>query len=304
MEVNRRGFMQCMAWAGTGVLWTVTGGVLSSCTMASSSTSAAGSFSFAQISDTHIGFNGPANRDSMATLAAAIARINALPEPPAFVLHTGDLSHTQKAGAFDTVNEALKGVRTERMFFIPGEHDVFGDGGKEYLARFATGTVGGRGWRSFEYRGVHFVGLVNVLQYKADGLGNLGREQLEWLEKDLAPLGASTPIVVYSHVPLWAVYPQWGWATGDGAQALGYLKRFGSVTALNGHIHQVIHKVEGNINFHSAMSTAFPQPAPGGAPSPGPMRVADDQLRKLLGVREVRYVEGGGTLAVVNTPLA
>jgi 3',5'-cyclic AMP phosphodiesterase CpdA len=304
MDVNRRGFMQCMAWAGTGALWTVTGGVLSSCSLAGSDTSGTGSFSFAQISDTHVGFNGPANRDAMATLAEAIARINALPTPPAFVLHTGDLSHTQKAGAFDTVNEALKGVRTERIFFIPGEHDVFGDGGKEYLARYGADTVGGRGWRSFDYRGVHFVGLVNVLQYKADGLGNLGREQLEWLEKDLAPLGASTPILVYSHVPLWAVYPQWGWATGDGTQAFGYLKRFGSVTALNGHIHQVISKVEGNITFHSAMSTAFPQPSPGAAPSPGPMRVADDQLRKVLGVRAVNHAQGSGTLAVVNTPLA
>ena len=304
MDVSRRGFMECMAWAGTGVVWTMTGGVLSGCSLAGSPASADGTFSFAQISDTHLGFNGPANRDSTATLNESIARINALPAPPAFVLHTGDLSHGQKPGAFDTLNESLKAVKAERIFFIPGEHDVFSDGGKEFLSRYGADTVAQRGWRSFDYRGVHFVGLVNVLQYKADGLGNLGREQLEWLEKDLAPLGGSTPIVVYSHVPLWAVYPQWGWVTGDGTQALGYLKRFGSVTALNGHIHQVIQKVEGNISFHSAMSTAFPQPAPGAAPSPGPMRVADDQLRKLLGVRSVNHVAGSGTLAVVNSPLA
>ena len=303
MDVTRRGFMQCMAWAGTGVLWTVTGGVLSSRSLAEAAPGADDrAFTFAQISDTHVGFNGPANRDATATLNEAIARINALATPPAFVLHTGDLTHGQKAGAFDTLNEALKSVRAERTFFIPGEHDVFLDGGKEYLGRYGAGTMG-QGWRSFDYAGTHFVGLVNVLQYKADGLGNLGREQLEWLEKDLAPLSASTPVVVYSHVPLWAVYPAWGWTTGDAAEALGHLRRFGSVTALNGHIHQVLQKVEGNVSFHSAMSTAFPQPAPGAAPSPGPMRVADDQLRKVLGVRELRHVPGAVPLAVVNTPL-
>lgn len=301
--VGRRRFMECLAWAGTGVLWTMAGGVLSSCSLGGRA-SADGTFSFAQISDTHVGFSGPANRDSMATLAEAIARINALPAAPAFVIHTGDLSHSQKPGAFDTLNEALKGVRTERVFHVPGEHDVFLDGGKDYLARYGADTVGGRGWRSFDYRGVHFVGLVNVLSYKADGLGNLGAEQLAWLQKDLAPLGASTPLVLYSHVPLWAVYPAWGWTTGDATQALSYVKRFGSVTALNGHIHQVLQKVEGSVTFHAAMSTAFPQPAPGAAPSPGPMRVADDQLRKVLGAREVRQTSAPGPLAVVNLPLA
>src|SRR5262245_17640387 len=175
MDVSRRGFMQCMAWAGTGVLWTMAGGVLSSCSLASQSSGASGTFSFAQISDTHVGFGGPANPNAMATLAESIARINALPTPPAFVLHTGDLSHGQKAGAFDTLNESLKALKTERVLFIPGEHDVFLDGGKEYLARYGSGTVG-QGWRSFDYKGVHAIGLVNVLQYKADGLGNLGRE--------------------------------------------------------------------------------------------------------------------------------
>ena len=297
MEVSRRGFMQCMAWAGTGVLWTAAGGVLSSCSLAETGRQTSGTSSFAQISDTHVGFAGPANRDAMATLAESIARINALPAPPAFVVHTGDLTHSQKAGAFDTLNESLKALKTERVFYVPGEHDVFLDGGKEYLSRHGS-------WRSFDYRGVHFVGLVNVLSYKADGLGNLGREQLEWLEKDLAPLSASTPIVVYSHIPLWAVYPQWGWTTGDATQAFASLRRFGSVTALNGHIHQVLQKVEGNITFHAAMSTAFPQPAPGSAPSPGPMRVPDDQLRRVLGVREVRHVAGAGALAVVDASLA
>jgi 3',5'-cyclic-AMP phosphodiesterase len=143
-----------------------------------------------------------------------------------------------------------------------------------------------------------------VLNFKAGGLGALGPEQIEWLEKDMAPLGSSTPIVLFAHVPLWAVYPKWGWVTEDAAQALGYLKRFGSVTVLNGHIHQVLQKVEGNVTFHTAMSTAFPQPAPGVGPGPGPLKVAADQLRGLLGVREVSYVEGKGRLAVVDSTLA
>jgi len=305
MDMDRRGFLECMAWVGTGVVWTAAGGVLSSRTLAQAAeTPAGGDFGFVQISDTHIGFKGEANKDVTATLGEAIARINALPTPPAFVLHTGDLTHAQKPGAFDTVAEMLKGVKTERVFYVPGENDVFLDGGKEYLARYGKGTVGGKGWRSFDHRGVHFIGLVNVLSYKANGLGSLGAEQLEWLESDVQGLTSSTPIVVFAHVPLWAVYPQWGWATDDSEQALGYLKRFGAVTVLNGHIHQVMQKVEGNVAFHTAMSTAFPQPAPGAAPSPGPMKVDADRLRTLLGLREVRYVRGQGSLAVVDSTLA
>ena len=180
---------------------------------------------------------------------------------------------------------------------------MFADGGAEYLERFATDPPG-RGWQSFDYRGVHFVGLVNVLTYKAGGVGNLGAEQLEWLERDVAGLASSTPIVVFAHVPLWAVYPQWGWVTDDAGRALGYLKRFGSVTVLNGHIHQIMQKVEGNVTFHTARSTAFPQPAPGAAPAPGPMKVPADTLRGVLGIRELTYAAGRDALAVVDPTLA
>jgi len=304
-HMDRRGFLECMTWVGTGVLWGAAGGVLSSRTLAHAADAAAGGdFSFVQISDTHIGFKGQANPDVTATLETAIAKINALPSPPAFVLHTGDLTHAQKPGAFDAVGELLKTVKTERVFYVPGENDVFLDGGKEYLGRYGRGTAGGRGWQSFDYRGVHFVGLVNVESYKAKGLGSLGVEQLEWLEKDVAGLPSSAPIVVFTHVPLWAVYPTWGWATADGEQALGYVRRFGSVTVLNGHIHQVLQKVEGNVAFHTAMSTAFPQPAPGAAPSPGPMKVPEDRLRGVLGLREVTYLQGRSPLAVVDRTLA
>jgi Icc protein len=304
-RIDRRGFLECMAWAGTGVLWAAAGGVVSSrlITQAAAAEAPTGGFSFVQISDTHVGFRGQANKDAVATLQQVVARINALDPAPAFVLHTGDQTHGQKAGAFDTVAEILKGLRAERVFYVPGEHDVFLDGGKEYLARYGAGTVGGRGWQSFEHRGTHFVGLVNVLQYKGEGVGALGEEQIEWLRKDLAPLADSTPVVVFSHVPLWAVYPQWGWTTEDAERALAFLRRFGSVTVLNGHIHQVLQKVEGTVRFHTAMSTAFPQPAPGSAPGPGPMKIPEPAARRLLGLREVTYVPGRQPLAVVDSTL-
>ena len=288
-----------MAWVGTGVLWTASGGVLSSrlVTDAAAADAAPATFSFVQISDTHVGFKGEANPDAAATLRQVVERVNAMPAAPAFVLHTGDQTHGQKAGAFDTVAEILKGLRAERTFYVPGEHDVFLDGGTEYLARYGKGTVGGRGWQSFDYKGTHFVGLVNVLKYKGEGMGALGEDQLEWLKKDVAPLSSSTPVVVFSHVPLWAVYPAWGWTTEDAERALASLRRFGSVTVLNGHIHQVLQKVEGNVTFHTAMSTAFPQPAP------GPMKIPQAQARRMIGVTDVTYVPGQHPLAVVDTTL-
>jgi Icc protein len=303
--IDRRGFLECMAWAGTGVLLTVSGGILSSRTLAHAAGALPpeGDFSFVQISDSHIGFAAEPNKDVTATLQQAIAKINALPTPPEFVLHTGDLSHSQKPGAFDILAENLKSLKARQVFYVPGEHDVFTDGGKEYLARFGAGTKGS-GWQSFDYRGVHFVGLANVLTFKESRLGNLGPDQLEWLKQDLAGLSDSTPVVVFAHVPLWAVYPQWGWATGDGEQALALLRRFGSVTVLNGHIHQVMQKVEGNITFHTAMSTAFPQPPPGGAPSPGPWKqVAEDRVKTLLGLTQLNYVERKGPLAIIESTL-
>jgi len=302
--VDRRGFLECMAWAGTGLVWVAAGGILSSRALsqaAAADAAPAASFSFVQISDTHIGFKGEANKDALGTFEQALARIKALEPAPAFIIHTGDLTHAQKAGAFDTVTEALKGTRAERVFYVPGENDVFADGGKEYLGRF--GGPAGNGWQSFDYKGVHFIGLVNVLNFKAGGLGSLGPAQLDWLKKDVAGLSSSTPIVVFAHVPLWAVYPKWGWVTDDGEQALSSLKRFGSVTVLNGHIHQILQKVEGNISFHTALSTAFPQPAPGVGAGPGPLKVPADELRKVLGLREVTYVPGKGSLAVVDATL-
>ncbi len=303
--IDRRGFLKCMAWAGTGAFCVLQGGVLKSFSLSRLPRTLAklkGELSFVQISDSHIGFNKPANPDVTATLQEAVAKVNALPTPPAFVLHTGDLTHLSKPEEFDTLEQVLKGLNTDQVFYVPGEHDVLNDNGKQYLERFGK-NARGEGWYSFDQKGVHFIGLVNVLNLKAGGLGTLGQEQLEWLEKDVKKLKGSTPIVVFAHIPLWAVYPEWGWGTDDSEQALSYLKRFGSVTVLNGHIHQTMQKVEGNVTFHTAMSTAFPQPQPGTAPSPGPLKVPAEKLRSLLGVTDVNSVQGRHALAIIDSAL-
>jgi 3',5'-cyclic-AMP phosphodiesterase len=296
--IDRRGFLECMAWAGTGVLWSVGAGVPVSRVFGQERTPAG--FQFVQISDSHIGFNKPANTDVVGTLHAAIAKINALPREPDFLIHTGDLSHSARPEEFDTLQEVLKSAHPKQVFYVPGEHDTATDDGKLYMERYGRDAEG-RGWYSFNHKDVHFVGLSNVAVL--EGLGSLGAEQLAWLESDLQGQPSSRPIVVFAHIPLWSVFPEWGWGTSDSGQALGYLKRFGSVTVLNGHIHQVMRKVEGQVTFHTAASTAFPQPAPGTAKAPGPMKVEDSKLRSLLGVTEVTAEPGGHSLAVVDESL-
>jgi Icc protein len=305
--VDRRGFLKCMAWVGTGVVWALKGGVPTSYAMSQLpllGESERKGLLFAQISDSHIGFSKEANKDVTATLREAVARLNALPHAPAFVLHTGDISQLSKPDEFDTADQVLRGLRTEKVFYVPGEHDVLNDNGASYLARYgrSVGAKGG-GWYSFDHSGVHFVGLVNVLTLKAGGLGSLGPEQLDWLRRDVSGLASSTPIVVFAHVPLWTVYPAWGWGTDDSAQALALLKRFGSVTVLNGHIHQIMQKVEGNVTFHTARSTAFPQPEPGQAAAPGPMNVPAERLKATLGLSSIDYRERPGQLAIVDSTL-
>jgi len=305
--IDRRGFLKCMAWAGTGVLWTMRGGLLSSRAFAAGQPGAtdagSGDFSFVQLSDSHIGFAKEPNKDVTKTFQIALDRIVALKARPELILHTGDLTHLSKPSEFDTLAQMIRGANLPQTFYVPGEHDMFSDDGRQYLDRFGKGTRG-LGWQSFDHRGVHFVGMVNVANLKPGGLGVLGAEQLEWFKKDLEALSNDTPIVVYAHVPLWAVYPKWGWATEDSEQALSMLRRFAAVTVLNGHIHQALQKTEGHVTFHTARSTAFPQPAPGAADSPGPMKnVAAEKLRSMLGLTSVSYVERGGSLAIVDSTL-
>lgn len=298
-EIDRRGFLKCMEWAGAGLVWSFAGGVPTSRLLGAPAKKQE-DFAFVQISDSHIGFDKAANPDVAGTFQAAVDKINGLARQPEFVLHTGDLTHLAKAQEFDTLDQLLRGLRQKQAFFVPGEHDLLGDEGKQYLDRFGKGSMG-RGWQSFDHKGVHFIGLNNSAQL--EGLGAIGDEQLAWLKKDVSGLKASTPIVVFAHIPLWAVYPEWGWATKDSAQALDLLKRFGSVTVLNGHIHQTLQKVEGNVTFYSAMSTAFPQPAPGSAAAAGPMKVPAEQLRSVLGIRDVNFISGSHHLAVTESRL-
>ncbi len=299
---SRRKVLECMTWAGTGVLWTFSGGVPHSLGLIDEASAAeAKGLTFLQISDSHMGFDKPANPNVKGTLEDAIGRIKAIPTKPAFMIHTGDITHLSKEQEFDDAEKIISQAKLD-VHYVPGEHDIIDPDTKLYKDRYGRGTKGS-GYYSFDANGVHFMGLVNVANLKGGGMGTLGDEQLEWIEADLKGRSASTPIVVFAHIPLWTVYPQWGWGTEDSARALAYMKRFGSVTVLNGHIHQVMQKVEGNVTFHTARSTAFPQPAPGTAPSPGPMKVPDDKLRTMLGTASVTFKRGDKQLAIIDTPL-
>jgi 3',5'-cyclic AMP phosphodiesterase CpdA len=277
--IGRREVLECMVWAGTGVMWAINGGSPHSVGLIGEAAAAESTgFTFLQMSDSHIGFDKKANPDALGTLREAIAKVKAMPMKPSFIIHTGDITHLSKPEEFDNADKA-------------------------YLDRYGKGSKGA-GWYSFDDHGVHFIGLVNVVNLQAGGLGNLGAEQLAWLEADLKGKSNSTPIVVFAHIPLQVLYREWGWGTDDGTQALALLKRFGSVTILNGHIHQLAQKVEGNMTFHTALSTAFPQPAPGSAPSPGPMVVPAEQLRSMLGLSTVTVLQGNKPLAFVDKTLA
>ena len=302
---SRRDFLKCMAWAGTGALFTVSGGLSSSIGLdaAIAAVPKATAFQFVQLSDSHIGFAKPANPDARATFREAVSKVMALPQRPDFIIHTGDVSQLSRDNEFDDAEQILRETGLQ-VFFVPGEHDMLDpEGGKAFLNRFGKGTHGA-GWYSFDHRGVHFVALVNVADLKPGGMGNLGAEQLKWLKDDLARYGSSTPIVVFAHMPLWTVYADWGWGTDDSEQALRLLRRFGSVTVLNGHIHQIAQKVEGRIAFHTARSTAFPQPAPGTAAGPGPLTVPSDRLHDMLGVTEATFVRGQHRVALIDSTLS
>src|SRR6195952_5445886 len=299
-NADRRGFLKCMTWAGRARVWRVAGGIPRSHIIGSAGATEAG-FSFAQVSDSHLGFDKPVNTNVAGTFQEALAQVTAVEEKPAFLIHTGDITHLSKPEQFDTAAQLL-GATKLQVYTVPGEHDILEEDRKSYLNHYGKGTRGD-GWHSFNAHGVHFIGLVNVVNLQGNGLGDLGHAQLEWLENDVKGLSASTPVVVFAHVPLWIVYKDWGWGTVDGAQALSYLKRFGSVTVLNGHIHQVMQKVEGQVAFHTARSTAFPQGVPGVAKGPGPAPVPPGELKNVLGTTKITLVTTKSPLAIVDTPL-
>jgi 3',5'-cyclic-AMP phosphodiesterase len=296
--LKREEFLECMAWCGTGVLYSLSGAGMVGTALADAMPPVAGK-TFVQISDTHIGFHGEANANPIDTFKAAIDKINALPTPPEFVMHTGDVSHLSKPEEFDTVKELLKTIKAGAFYAVPGEHDVIDDRGLQFYTMFGKGPT--TQWYSFESAGVHALALTNVLDIKKGGI--LGRDQLEWARADLARVKSSTPIAVFAHIPLYAVFPDWGWSTDDYMELLSMLGRFDHVTVLNGHIHQVFAKTDGKVQFFTANSTAFPQPAPGTAPNPGPLNVPAGELGKHLGVRTVTVHTLDGQIAVADETL-
>ncbi|HEV3172846.1 MAG TPA: metallophosphoesterase [Actinocrinis sp.] len=303
--MTRRQLARHAGWFGAAVVLTVTGGeVISHVVDGRNGGGAAGgdanALRFVQISDSHIGFTGAANTDVTASFSRALADINALSFRPDFVMHTGDLTHTSTVAQFDQVDQMLSGLRAGRVFTVPGEHDSVGDAGRAYRQIFGHNTVG-EGWYSFDTHGVHFIALVNTLSLEK--LGHLGADQIDFVRKDVAGLSSDTPIVLFSHIPLFAMYPQWGWSTDDALQVLSLLKRFASVTALNGHVHQLFSRVEGNVTFHSATTTAYPLPKPGTAAAPTPQVLPARGLQAALGIRTVDYQQGGTGLAVTDRTL-
>jgi len=305
---SRRGALKCLAFGGAGTLFVLSGGVLAPIDLAMAASkkarhSVAGIPLFLQISDTHIGFSKEANPDVAGTLKQTIDLVNAMPVKPALTIHTGDITHLSKPEEFDMAAQLLAGLNITELHTVPGEHDVTDGPGTEYFNRFGQPS-GNRGYYSFDHNGVHFIALVNVMNFKPNGLGGLGDDQLAWLEQDLKGRSASTPIVVFAHMPMWTIYEPWGWGTGDADQAMTHLRRFGSVTVLNGHIHQIVQKVEGNITFHTARSTAYPQPTAGNGPGPGPLKVPSDQLPKMLGVTSIKILAHPLSASLTDTTLS
>jgi hypothetical protein len=307
-RLSRRNALKCLAYGGAGTVFALSGGVFTpiDLAMAAGSKQRAAKSSkplFVQISDTHIGFNKEANPDVTGTLTQTIDIVNAMSDQPALIIHTGDITHLSKAAEFDLAQQLFSRLRTAEMHTVPGEHDTTDATVTEYFNRFGKAS-NNKGYYSFDHAGVHFIGLINVLQFKPGGLGILGDEQLAWVAADLKGRSASTPVVVFAHMPLWTIYEPWGWGTGDADQLMNELRRFGSVTVLNGHIHQIVQKIEGNITFHTARSTAYPQPLAGVGSGPGPLKVPTEQLASMLGITSVSVVKHPSALALDDTTLA
>src|ERR1700738_2936805 len=305
---SRRNALKCMAFGGGGTLFALAGGIFTpiDLAVAAANKEAAarlGKPLFVQISDTHIGFNKDANPDVNGTLTRTIDLVNGMAEQPALIIHTGDITHLSKPAEFDLAQQMFSRLRTTEMHTVPGEHDTTDATVTEYFNRFGKAS-GNKGYYSFDHAGVHFVALINVLQFKPGGLGTLGADQLAWVAADLKGQSSSTPIVVFAHMPLWTIYEPWGWGTGDADQLMAPLRRFGSVTVLNGHIHQIVQKREGNMTFHTARSSSYPQPAAGVGSGPGPLKVPADQLPQMLGITSVSVAGKGRSLAFNDSTLA
>jgi 3',5'-cyclic AMP phosphodiesterase CpdA len=304
---SRRNALKCMAYGAAGTAFVLVGGVFTPVDLAMAAETGKGGTTsvkplFVQISDTHIGFNKEANPDVNGTLTQTIDLVNGMAEQPALIIHTGDITHLSKPSEFDLAQQLLGKLRTTELHTVPGEHDTTDATVTEYFNRFGKAS-NNKGYYSFDHAGVHFIALINVLQFKGGSLGTLGPDQLAWVAADLKGRSSSTPIVVFAHMPLWTIYEPWGWGTGDADQLMSQLRRFGSVTVLTGHIHQIVQKVEGNITFHTARSTSYPQPLPGVGPGPGPLKVPPDQLAGMLGITSVSVVKHPSALILNDSAL-
>lgn len=294
--MKRSVFFEHIAWTGAGIAYTLAGsGLLAGRAVGAE----AAAVEFVQISDSHIGFHQAANMDVAGTLKSAVDRINAMRTPPKFVVHTGDITHLSTPQQFDDARAILSQLKAP-LIALPGEHDVVSNDFKGYFGNFKIPQSRDGGWASWDDGGIHYVALLNVFNFEK--LGLLGNDQLDWLRADLSSVTRDTPVVVFTHVPLYALYPQWGWTTEDGAKALALLQKFDRVTVLNGHIHQIVTHVEGNIRFASAAATAYPQPKAGMAPKPGPVTLPHDDLLRAIGYRTVQV--DGGDARIEDTSLA
>jgi 3',5'-cyclic AMP phosphodiesterase CpdA len=302
--MSRRQLMRHSAWFGAAVALTVAGGEVISHVAGDGTASASpdtGQLRFVQVSDSHLGCKGPANPDVAATFAAAVNQVNSLGYEPDFVIHTGDITHLSAAAEFNQARDMMSDLRTPRVFTVPGEHDSINDGGRGYRKVFGAQSLG-EGWYSFDIKGVHVISLVNTTS--VDALGHLGNDQLDFVRRDIAGVSSETPVILFSHIPLFAMYPTWGWSTDDATKLLAMFRRFGSVTCLNGHVHQLFKKTEGNVTFHSATATCYPLPEPGKAKAPLPVTLPAGKLTAALGVRTVSYQTGTKNLAITDEQLA
>lgn len=241
-----------------------------------------GDFHFVQISDTHWGFEGPANPDANGTLPKAVRAVNGLAHKPDFVVFTGDLTHTTddpslRRARMTEFRRIVSALDIDTLRFMPGEHDASLDGGTAYRELFGPTHY------SFGHKGIHFVAIDNV----SDPRALVDDAQLAWLEKDLAAQNAETPIVVFTHRPLFDLAPEWDWATRNGAQVLEILMPHRNVTVFYGHIHQEHHYKTGHIEHHAARSLMFPLPAPGSQPKRAPVPWNPDEPYAGLGFRDV-----------------
>ena len=272
-SVDRRDFLRLAGIAGV----TFTAGLFPG---HRASAQAAGDFHFVQMSDTHWGFKGPPNPDAEHTLEKAVATVNALAQKPDFIFFTGNLTHTTEDGnerraRMKKFKEIVSGLSVKDVRFMPGEHDASLDKGEAFKEFFGDTHY------TFDHKGVHFIALDNV----SDPAAKLGDEQLAWLADDLKKHKPDDRIVVFTHRPLFDLFPSWDWATADGAKAIDLLTPYQNVVVFYGHIHQEHHHMTGHIAHHAAKSLIFPLPAPGSQPKRVPLPY--DAEMKGLGEREI-----------------